>query len=258
MKKYIRELLKRRDLIITLVESGLKSQHKNTMLGYIWWVLDPLLGVLVYYFLRVVLLGLDGENIEIFLAVGLVTWTWIKSTIPASTKSISKQASLINKVYLPKILFPLCLNLTQMVNFFFSIFVVAGFMAIFGIAPTWHILWFPYIVIIQFLFLFSISTVLAYIGAFVRDIENVITHIMRFWFYGSPVIWETGRMPPRYSWIVDLNPASTFIGSYRSIFMHGEAPNLLNLHIILGASVVLLCFMTWFYSRNEHKIIKAL
>ena len=258
MRKYIYELVRRRDLIVTLVVSGLKAQHKNTILGYFWWILDPLLGVLVYYFLRIVLLGAAGENIEVFLAVGLVSWRWVTATVPASTRSISKESSLITKVYLPKFIFPLALNISQMINFAFSVVVVAAFLVVFRVAPTWKILWFPYIVFSQFVFLLALSLFFAYIGAFVKDIENVMRHIMRFWFYGSPVIWETGRLPARYHWIVDINPASAFLGSFRNIFMHGADPQFFKLNVIIAASVVLIAFMLFYYSRNEHRIIKAL
>ncbi|MBN2770064.1 MAG: ABC transporter permease [Spirochaetes bacterium] len=258
MKKYLHEIIKRKDLIFTLVVSGLKAQHTNTFLGYFWWILDPMLGVVVYYFLRVVLLGAAGENIAIFLAVGLVSWRWLASVTNGSTKSISKESSLISKVYLPKAIFPLCLNLTQVINFAFGLFVITVFLLIFRVKPTLKLFWLPYIMIVQLIFMFALSLIFAYIGAFIKDIENVMSHIMRFWFYGSPVIWESDRVPAQYQWVVQLNPASALIGSYRNVFMYNQSPQFLKLNIILGVSLMVAIFMLFYYSRHEHKIIKAL
>jgi lipopolysaccharide transport system permease protein/teichoic acid transport system permease protein len=126
------------------------------------------------------------------------------------------------------------------------------------ITPGVEVLWFPVIMAVQFLFLLAISLVLAYYCTFVRDVENVISHIMRLWFYASPVIWETGRLPARLSYIVDANPASAFIVGYRNIFMYQTGPDFQKLFIIGFISLLVILYMIRFYQLNEHKIIKAL
>lgn len=258
MKQYIKELIKRKDLLIYLVISGLKAQHRNTFLGYFWWLLDPLLGVAVYYFLVVIVLGRGGENYGAFLVIGLVAWRWITSTVNSSAKSISGQAGIISQVYLPKMIFPFSAGLTQLINFSFGLIVVAVFLAFFRIVPGVEIFWLPFIMFIQQLFLLAISLVLGYISVFIRDIENVLTHFMRAWFYSSPVIWEAGRLPDEYSWIVDINPASAFLSSYRNILMYDSGPQFSYLFFIGATSIIVISYMMYYYSRNEHKIIKVL
>jgi lipopolysaccharide transport system permease protein len=257
-KKYLHEITRRRDLIITLVVSDLKAQHKNTALGYIWWVLDPLLSVLVYYFLRIVLMGTGGENIAVFLTIGLVSWRWLSAVIAPSTNVISSEAALISKIYLPKFIFPLCLNIAQMINFAFSLVVVAIFLIIFETIPNHLIIWIPYIMLAQFLFLFAVSLILAYAGAFVKDLKNVIGHVLRFWFYGSPIIWEKTMLPESFTFLVDLNPAAAITNSFRNVMMYRQPPEFFKLTVIILCSIVLITFMLWFYNKNEHKIIKAL
>ena len=258
MKKYIHELLKRKDLLIYLVISGLKAQYRNTFLGYSWWILDPLLMGIVYYFVRIVIFGMKGENIGAFLIIGLLGWKWIASSISSSSKSISGKAKIITQVYLPKVLFPLGTSMAQLFNFTFGLVTIAVAIAFYRIVPGIELLWLPVIMIIQFIFLSAISLVIGYYSVFVRDIENVLTHLMRFWFYGTPVIWEADRIPERYSWIIDVNPAAILLNSYRNIFMYGEQPELDKLFIIGFFSVVVLIYMLYFYSLNEHKIIKVL
>lgn len=258
MKKYLIELFKRKDLLIYLVTSGLKAQYRNTFLGYLWWIIDPLLMGIVYYLLRVVILNMHGENIGVFLIIGLITWKWISAAISTSAKSISGKAGVITQVYLPKAIFPLASTLTQLINFSFGLVVVAIFLGFYKLVPGPEVLWLPVIMIIQFMFLSAISLVLGYYCAFIRDIDNILSHLLRFWFYASPVIWETGRMPARFDYLVNLNPASTFLVSYRNIFMYQTGPELEKLFVIGVISLVVILYMVYFYYLNEHKIIKAL
>jgi ABC-type polysaccharide/polyol phosphate export permease len=258
LKKYLRELIKRKDLLLYLVVSGIKAEYRNTLLGYVWWILDPLLMGAVYYFLRVVVLGMKGDNIGAFLIIGLVAWKWIASSISKSAKSISGKSGIITQVYLPKALFPFGVTLSQGINFSFGLVVIGLFMVCYRLAPGIEILWLPVIMIVQFMFLSAISLFLAYYATFIRDIENVLNHIMRFWFYGSPVIWETGRIPSKYSYIVDANPASTFLTGYRNILMYNLPPDWQKLFLIGLVSLILIVYMIYFYHLNEHKLIKAL
>ncbi|MYL56454.1 ABC transporter permease [Virgibacillus halodenitrificans] len=258
MKTYIQEMLKRKDLLIYLVKSGLKAEHRNSYLGYFWWLLDPLLNVLVYYFLVVIILGRGGENYPLFLVIGLVAWRCISSTINSSAKSIMRYSSIINQVYLPKSIFPLAFILTQLFNFAFGLVVVGIFLAFFGVMPGWEIIYLPLIVFVQTVFLLAVGSFLGYITVFVRDIDNLLTYIVRIFFYASPIIWEGGRLPEEYSFAVDYNPIAIIVESYRAIFMYKTSPDLVGLLIIFLLSAVLAIYMLYYYSKNEHKIIKSL
>ncbi len=258
LKKYFHELLNRKDLLVYLVTSGIKAQYRNTFLGYVWWILDPLLMGLVYYFLRVVILGMEGDYVGAFLVIGLVAWKWIASAIGSSAKSITGRSGIITQVYLPKALFPVGTTMTQAINFTFGLVVIALFLAIYRLVPGIEILWLPVIMAIQFMFLAAISLVVGYYATFVRDIDNVLSHVMRFWFYGSPVIWEAGRLGPQYQYIIEANPASAFLMGYRNILMYHTPPDWQRLFLIGLVSFAVIIYMIYFYHHNEHKLIKAL
>ncbi|MFD1020144.1 ABC transporter permease [Thalassobacillus hwangdonensis] len=258
MKTYLQEMLKRKDLLIYLVKSGLKAEHRNSYLGYFWWLLDPLLNVLVYYFLVVVILQRGDENYPLFLVIGLVAWRCISSTINSSAKSITRYSSIINQVYLPKSLFPLSFTLTQLFNFAFGLVVVAIFLAIYGVMPDWHVFYLPGIVIVQTAFLLGLGMILGYITVFVRDIDNLLSYVIRIFFYASPIIWQGGMAPEGYGWVVAINPIAIIVESYRDVLMHGANPDFIGLGIIFVLSLFAIVFMLRYYSNHEHKIIKAL
>ncbi|MGN8646374.1 ABC transporter permease [Gracilibacillus sp. HCP3S3_G5_1] len=258
MLNYISEILKRKDLLIYLVKSGLKAENRNSYLGYFWWLLDPLLNVIVYYFVVVVILERGGPGYPVYLVIGLVVWRWISTTINSSAKAITKYSSIINQVYLPKTIFPLSFSVTQLFNFSFGLIVIAIFLAVFGYVPGWQIILLPVIILIQLIFLVAISLFVSYITVFVRDIDNVLTHIVRLFFYASPIIWEGSRLPEEYDIIVQLNPVAILLNAYRDVLMYNQTPQWLGLFIITVISIIGIIFMLYYYNKNEHKIIKAL
>ncbi len=264
MQKYIDEMLKRKDLLIYLVKSGLKAENRNSYLGYFWWLLDPLLGVMVYYFLVGVILGRGGENFAVFLVIGLVAWRWTNTTVNGSARAILKYSSIINQVYLPKSIFPLTITFTQLINFSFGLVIVALFLGFFGVIPGWQVIYLPLIILVQLLFLLAISLFLSYICVFIRDIDNVLTHLTRIWFYSSPVIWEGGRLSgaaDTYKWVeilIMINPFAHIVTAYRDILMYQTSPQFTGLAVIALVSSCVIVGLIYYYSQNEHKIIKAL
>ncbi len=260
MRQYLKDLIKRKDLLVYLVFSGLKAQYRNTFLGFFWWLLDPLLGVMVYYFLVVIVLqrGGDVENYGAFLVVGLIAWRWVRSVVNSSSKAITSHSGIITRVYLPKAIFPLSVCFSQLINFSIGLLIAAGVLASFKIVPGVQALWLPVVMLMQLVFLAALSLIIGYICVFIRDIDNFISHFMRLWFYASPVIWATGRLPARYSWLVDLNPVSSFLFSYRNILLYNESPEFIKLIPVTVVSLLVVIFMLYYYSRNEHKFIKML
>lgn len=259
IKGYVQELSQRKDLIKYLVQSDLKSQHKNSYLGFFWWLLDPLLQIFIYYFVVVVVFQrAKGAEYGIYLAIGLMTWRWLSSSITTAVRSITSQAGIITQVYLPKVTFPLCRVLSQMINFGFGLIVIAICLAFFKIKPGMAAIWLPYVISVQFLFLLAISTLIAYLSVFVRDMEMIAGHLMRIWFYFSPVIWYADRLPKKVMWLVELNPMACFLTSYRNIFIDNATPMYFTLFFIGCISIFLILAVLNIYNRNEHKIIKAL
>ena len=256
--QYMRDLWRRKDLLLYLVTSGLKADTRNTFLGYFWWVLDPMLMVLVFAFLRVVFLGMTGEHLIAFLAVGLIVFRHFSQNLTGSARSITGQAGIISQVYLPKAMFPFGVVLTQLVNFAFAFVVIAVIFAVSGIVPGLEAAWLPVIVVSQVLFHMIIAMVMAYVAAFVRDLERILGHFNRMLRFTAPVIWEADRLPDKFQWILDVNPFAWLVMAYRDVLMYGQVPDMTRIICLGAVSLVLTAAMLIFYSYNEHRIIKVL
>src|SRR5690625_2836909 len=148
--------------------------------------------------------------------------------------------------------------ITQLVNFLFGLVMIGIFLSVFGVVPTWHLVYLPLIIIVTLAFLLAVGSVLGYFTVFIRDIDNLLTHVMLIFFYASPIIWEGGRLPPEYGWAVAINPIAHLVTVFRDILMHHQIPNFTSLGIIFIASLAIIVYMVYHYNKNEHKIIKAL
>jgi lipopolysaccharide transport system permease protein len=258
MRNYLSEILKRKDLLLYLVKSGLKAENRNSYLGYFWWLLDPLLNVVIYYFVVAVILGGRSENYAVYLAVGLVVWRWINTTVKASSKAITKYSSIISQVYLPKSMFPIAISTSQLFNFVFGLVVIAIFLIVFGVVPDANVLLLPLIILVTLVMLLAVGMFVSYICVFVKDIDYILTHIMRIFFYASPIIWEESRIPPQYDWVVAINPVAIILDAFRDVLMYNQTPEFTGLIIIAIVSCLAIVLMLYHFMRNEHKIIKAL
>ena len=255
---YLRDLWKRKSLLLYLVTSGLKADTRNTFLGYFWWVLDPLLLVVVYYFLRIVLMGRSGEHVIAFLATGLIVFQNFARTLTGSAGSITGKASIITQVYLPKAIFPFSVVLTQLINFAFGLVVIAVVLLFSGIVPGAELAWLPLVMLVQTVFHLALALFLGYLCAFVRDLGNLLSYVTRVLRYTSPVIWEVSRLPDRLNWVVEWNPFAWLLEGYRNVLMYGELPDFNRLLILGIVSFVLTVALIIFYTFNEHRIIKVL
>ncbi len=258
MNQYLHELWKRKDLLVYLVTSGLKAQHRNTVLGYLWWLLDPLLYFMIFYFVRIVFLGTAGENIVPFLAIGLIVFRNFSSALTGSAGSITGQAGLITQVYLPKAMFPFSVVLTQLVNFGFGLVIIAGVVLLSGLVPGVELVWLPLVILTQTVFHVAIGLFVAYACAFVRDLGNLLSYVTRILRYTSPVIWEIERLPEDFHWVVAINPFAWLLNGYRDVLMYGRLPSFPHLLGLLIASLAISAALLVFYNYNEHRIIKVL
>lgn len=256
--QYLRDLWRRKDLLLYLVTSGLKADTRNTFLGYFWWLLDPALYVAVFVFVRVVLTGRAGENIVPFLASGLVVFQFFAGTLTGGARSVTSRGGIITQVYLPKAMLPVSLVLTQLVNFAFSLVTLAVILGFSGIVPGLELLWLPYLILVQTVFHVAVALVLAYVAAFVRDLERVLSRIVLIMRFTAPVLWEGSRLPDGYEWVVDYNPLAWLLDAYRAVLMYGRRPDVVLMSQLGIVSLIIVALLVVFYTYNEHRIVKVL
>lgn len=224
----LRELLQYRYLLRNLVTRDVKVRYKNSFLGMLWSLLNPLLMMTVYTILFTRLLPNNNTpNYPIFILVALIPWQFLQGTVIGGTISVTANAALIKKVYFPRLLLPASAVLSNLVHFLLAFLVLVVLLYAFGIGLTVHVLWLPFIVLTQITFMLGLSFILATCQAFYRDTMMVLDVGMLAWFFLTPILYPYEQLtqhteilgialnPARLMrW---LNPMASIVDSYRTV-----------------------------------------
>lgn len=258
MKNFLKDIIKYKDLIGYLTIFNLKSNVSRTYLGILWWIIDPILYLLVFYFLVEIILQRGGPDYSVFLFTALIPLKWTISSLVDSTSSISSKASILKQIYVPKYIFVIVSLGINTVKFIIGLMVLILFLWIYGIELNINILFLPLIIFVQGLFLLGAMLVLAHIGIYFKDVKNVMQYLTRMLYYLSPVLFSIDSIPATLAKILYLNPLTTLFESYRNILMYNESPQFFGLLCILIVAIILLGIGINLLQKYDKKYIKVI
>lgn len=264
MRSTLANLIERRHLLWVLVSSNLKRQTKNSALGYLWWFLDPLLMTAVYYLVVVVLFRRGGHNqpFVLFLVCGLLPWKAFSNTVGQSIGSLRGSGGIIKSISFPKAVLPLSLVLSNTVYFLFALIVAMviglAYGSEHGTWPNLYYLMLPVVVFLQALFTAGLCMFLAVLGVFFVDIGNIMSHILRMWYFLSPGLYSVQQVPESFRPIFRLNPFSELMTSYRDIIMWGRMPSAFDLGYAFLVGVVTFLAGFAFFKHYEGRVVQRL
>ena len=260
-----REIRSRQRLIRYLVQADLKKKGADTILGNIWWVLDPLLQMLVYVLLVSVILERKQEDYPLFIFAAILPWKWFTTAVGDAITSVSSQDRLIKQLQFPKIVLPTAATVAGVVNFAFGFLALAGLLVLF----YWHratpyLALLPLIAVVQFVFTLAVAYAVSAVNVFYRDVGNVSRHALRLWFYLSPGLYGVATLQSiavNHKFLIEvmsLNPFFVLFNAYRAVIYDMTAPDWASLSILLVVSVGLLALTTVFFKRVEPSFAKVL
>ena len=254
----MKELLAHRELLKTLIATDLKLEHREKWLGRVWSVVDPLLLMLVYLFIVGFVFKVREPSFPLFLFVGLLVWRFFAGSVQEATRSLGQYASMMRQAYFPRAVIPVTVLASNSVAFGFGL--VAFFILMFalGVTPKATVLWLPALVALQALLILGFAFLFSYLGAFFKDMTNLVSVGVRFGFYLSPVLYAVTRVPERYKAVYLANPFASLIPAYRDVLVYGKNPEALPLLYVLGVAVVVLLVGYWLFRRHESEFVKVL
>ena len=225
MLSNLRQLFRYRGLIQTLVTRELKARYRGSVLGFFWSFINPLLLLTVYTIVfSVVLPGFRGIEVEpyaLFLFCGLLPWTWFSSALLESANSLIAGGNLIKKVLFPAEILPIVSVLSNMIHFFFALPILALFLAFYARPMQWvGLLWFPVVVLVQFMLTLGIGLVLAALTVHFRDLRDLLGNLLTLWFFSTPIIYPMSMVPSGGKFIMDMNPFTHLAISYQEILFY--------------------------------------
>jgi len=236
-------------LMDTLARFQLKAEARRFALGYLWWVVEPLLYVAVFYVVFVKLLGNQRSDFLVFLAVGKLTFIWFSKSINQAAMSLVNNRGLIGQVNLPKHLFPLSIVqeglYRQLAVFAFLLLFVMGS----RYSPQISWFWLLPIAALQYLLIVGFGLLAAVLVCLRRDFQMLIQLGTVFLLFMSGVFWDIRALESTElaGWLMALNPLVVLLDSYRQVLMYGEGPDMGRLGWVLVEALVLLISTMWLY-----------
>ena len=249
------ELVRYRSLIGNLVAKDLKVRYKSSVLGFFWSLLNPLLMMLVFTFVFTKLLGETIPNFPVFVLIGLLSWNWTSTSISGGTTSLVDNASLINKVYFPRILLPISVVASTMANFILALPALLLIMALFGRPFTPWLLYVPVIVVVQAIFLAALLLLLAPLHVYFRDTSVLVEVGLTAWFFMTPIFYPAEAVVPTLAaWMYRLNPMAAIIAEYRTILYSGGVPDPLFMGRTAVTALALLALGYVLFTRLDREL----
>jgi len=247
-----------RHLILHKAWADFRSEAERSYLGVIWWVLDPLINLSVYYVVFGLFLMRGTEDFVPFLIIGIVSWRWFEATVKPAMRSIQKNRGLIEKASFDKLVFPISAVLTQCIQFGFSIPLLFGVLFISGIPVTLHFVAFPLLLLVQLILIYAVSILLAAIVPLIPDVATLMDHVLRITFYMSGIFYSVRDLPDSFQQFVWLNPMAVLIDAQRQLLMYQTWPRWEPILLITGVSLILLWMGALLVWRLNQTYAKAM
>ncbi|GAB1820901.1 ABC transporter permease [Herbidospora sp. RD11066] len=259
---YVGQLWARRHFVLKYATSRNVSKYSQSMLGQLWQLLTPLLNAGVYYLMFGVILDQkkDIGNYTAFLITGVFIFTFTQRTVSGGAKSISNNLSLIRALHFPRAALPLAYAVQELQQLMWSMLVLIGIVLLTGETVTLAWLFIPVALLLQLTFNVGASLFMARVGAFARDMNQLLPFIMRTWLYASGVFFSipdrVADLPEELAfvqYIMELNPAAAYIELMRDLLIHDHpAPQWAWTTAIFWA-VFALVIGFWYFWRAEER-----
>ena len=237
----------------TLLEREIKGQYRRSLLGSGWIVLQPLLYLVIFGFLRM-LLGIPSDGIPylIFLYSGLAPWLFFANALPRMGQSITANAAVIKKTSVAREIFPIVAVVMGLIDFAVAMVFMAVLMIWYQVPVGWSLLWTPVLIVMLALFALGIGMTLAAIGTFKKDMLLGLPFLLMFWMLASPIVYPMSLVPRDYLFWYQLNPMVGIIEGFRSVLVKGHLPDLSMLGISAMA-ITVICLIGWPLFRRNAK-----
>lgn len=244
-------------LLQQLVVRDFKVKYKRSFLGVIWSLLYPILtmAVMAIVFTNVFKFSTPGVNYLVYLMSGLVLFNYFSEASNLAMSSVVANFSLINKVYIPKYIFPLSKCLFVGINFLLTLIPLYAIILLTGTGINIYHILLPYMFIFLFLFTIGIGFILSTVSVFMRDMFYIYGVLITLWTYLTPIMYDIAIIPEKFQIFMKLNPMYWFLDFARQIILYNKIPDL-NCFIwcaVFGVSFLIIGIYT--FKKNQDKFI---
>lgn len=249
----LQDLWEYRELLLLMAWRDVQVRYKQTVLGAAWAIIQPLLTMMVFsiFFGRLAKMPSDGLPYPLFTYAALVPWTFFANTVNQATLSVQGNASLIKKVYFPRLIIPIATLLTGMVDFVIAFGVLLVLMVYYGVPPSIHMLWLPAFVALALATSLGVGLWLGALNAQFLDMRFIVPFLIQFWMFATPIAYPSSLLQEPWRTVYGLNPMVGVVEGMRwALLGANTAPG----PIVLASALVALTTLVtgaFYYRRME-------
>ena len=249
----LRILWQHRELIMSLTRRDIRSRYKQSVLGIVWALLQPLAMTIVFTVVMSHFANIPTEGIPapIFIYVVMLPWTFFSGGLTGGSECLVSNFNLITKIYFPREVFPISAILGKTVDLGLGMLILVPMLIVYHIHVTWMVLLVVPLLLIQVCLMLGVTFLLSSWNLFYRDIRHMMPLLVQVWMYASPVVYGLISVSKRYLGFYMLNPMASVMDSVRKVVLHGQAPTWNYLGLAAAVSIGFLIFGYRTFKRLE-------
>jgi len=237
----VRELVDYRELLYRLAWRDVRVKYKQSLIGIGWAIFVPFVQMVVFsvIFQKVIKVDTGGIPYPVFSYTGLVPWALFAGGLQGAATSLTSNRGLVTKIYFPREVCPIAKVLARLLDFGIAFVIVFALMIYYGIPFRATILLMPVILLIQLTFTLGLGFILAIANLYYRDVQHIMGTLVRLWFFASAVVYPLETDNLLLQRVLDLNPMTPILNSYRAVVLEGALPDMTTLWPAIAMAAVL-------------------
>lgn len=258
----IREIIRYRDLVLLFIKRDFTTAYKQTILGPIWYIIQPLFSTIMYTFIfgNLAQIGTDGVPYLLFYFAGTMLWTYFTGTLNSASSIFTTNSGLFGKIYFPRLTVPISTTVGHIIKLgiqfacllvFYIYYLIVGA----NVQPSWWILAFPLLVIWIGLLGCGIGMMISALTTKYRDLNQLLSFGISLAMYATPIVYPLSEAPANLAWVFYINPMSAPVELFRIWFYGAGSVPTPMIFLSLGMTAVIFFFGLVLFNRNERTFV---
>ncbi len=258
----LKEIWRYRDLIVLFIRRDFVAKYKQTLLGPLWFVIQPLLTTLMFtvVFGKIAKIPTDGLPPMLFYMCGITAWNYFSGSLRATSNTFVGNAGIFGKVYFPRLVTPISIVISGLIQFFIQFLFLLSFMLFFGISgasftPNIYIILIPVLIILMAGLGLGFGIILSSLTTKYRDLMNLVGFGVQLWMYGTPIVYPLSELSGNLKLLILLNPITSIVETFRFALLGAGTVNWLHLLYSFGFMIVTLIIGVLLFNKIEQSFM---
>lgn len=254
----IQEIIKKRSLIYNLAVADLRIRYRNSVLGFFWTFLEPLLMLTVLYIVFTNLFKSQIEHFALYILLGIILWNMFSRGTTIGLNSILSRGNILTQIYFPREIPAISAVLTSFLMLCFELIVFGIFMGAFRFVPAVTIVFLPFVLLIEFALVLGISLPLSVLNVRYRDAQFIWAVILQVGFFLTPIFYKSAILPEYFQKILYFSPMYQLVNMAHDSVLFGKIPNMIDIEVTVGTTLLIFIVGYLIFRKMQVRIMEEL